>query len=162
MLKEKDLIKVQQFRFRDGEGVTFETLENQFAEAADNFAIPVAFGRNQIQSGSMLSKTVIDCMTLYHPDHPKDYNFYLFSITHQGKYAFVDIWSGGGSEIGAAQFAKDNLFNMGNLDSYSKGAVVGSLVRGVVTGSLFAGKSKYEAEKNWYTMVDDIIADIFD
>lgn len=160
MLKEKELINVRQVRFRDGEGVTFDNLENQLAEAADNFAIPVAFGRNQIQSGRMLSKTVIDCMTLYHPDHPKDYNFYLFSITRQGKYAFVDIWSGGGSEIGAAQFAKENLLNIGNLDARSQGAVVGSLVRGVVKGSLFASRSKRAAEENWYTMVNDIIEDI--
>lgn len=160
MLKEKELMSIGQTRFRDGEGVTFEYLESQLAEAADNFAIPVAFGRDQIQSGGLLSKTSVDCLTMYHPNHVKDYNYYVFSISRQGKYAFVDVWSGGGSELAAAQYAKENLFKMGSLDSYGKGAVIGSLVRGAVKGTLFAGKSKHEEEKNWYTMVDDIIDDV--
>lgn len=160
MVKEKDLIRIGQTRFRDGDGVTFENLENRFAEAADNFAIPVAFGRDQIQSGGMLTKTVIDCMTLFHPAHAKDYNYYLFTITRQGTYAFVDVMSGGSSSIGAAQFAKENLLNIGNLDAYNQGAVVGSLIRGAIGGGFFADKRKKEAENNWYTMVNDIIEDI--
>lgn len=160
MVREKDLIHIRQIRFRDGDGVTFEHLENEFLEAAASFAIPAALGRDQIQSGGMLAKTVIDCMTLYHPEHAKDYNYYLFTITRQGTYAFVDVWSGGSSSIGAAQFAKQNLLNMGNLDAYSQGTVVGSLIRGAIGGGLFAGKRKQEAENNWYTMVNDIIEDI--
>ena len=110
-----------------------------------------------------MTKTVADCLTLYHPDHTKDYNYYLFTISRQGKYAFVEVWSGGSSTIAAAQFAKKNLLDMGmgNLDAFGKGQVVGSLIRGVTGGGFFASKSKQREEENWYTIVNDILNDVF-
>lgn len=162
MVKEKDLTNLQQVRFPDGDSISFEGLQALLTEAAENIGIPVAFGYNQIQSGSLMAKTIADCLTLYHPAHQKDYNYYLFTISRQGKYAFVDVWSGGSSTIAAAQFAKDNLLDMaaGNLNAFGKGQVVGSLIRGVTGGGLFASASKKREEENWYTIVNDIVNDI--
>ena len=164
MVKEKDLTNLHNIRFPDGDVVSFESLKAVLAEAAANIGIPVAFGCDQIQSGSLMTKTVDDCLTLYHPEHKKDYNYYLFTINRQGKYAFVDVWTGGSSTIAAAQFAKNNILDMaaGNLDAVGKGMVIGSIIRGVTGGGFLANKSKKREEENWYAIVNDIFTEVFD
>ena len=58
------------------------------------------------------------------------------------------------SSCWTAQDAKA-LFSAGNLNSYGKGAMIGSALR-----SIGKSKAKLEEEDNWYNMVNDIFDDL--
>lgn len=165
MIQEKELMHIRQIRFRDGDGVDFSFLQSELKRAADAYAIPVAFADSQIRSGGVFERSVTtDCLVMFHPEHGKNYNYYVFAISRQGKYAFVDIHCAGSSKQGAAMNAKASIMSGGfsSLSAYNKGAVIGTLIGNAVGGTLFQNnKSKYDVEKNWYTMVEDILNDVF-
>lgn len=162
MIKEKELVEREGTHFRNGDSITLQTLQNELADAAVQVALPVAFRDDQIKFGGPIGSSMEHCVVLYHPLHKDDYNFYVFRINHQGKYAFLNIYVGGTSKLGIADTAKKDLLsgNMSSLSSYGKGAVVGSLIGSVLNGSLLGNKKKFEEERQWYIMVEDIIGDI--
>lgn len=162
LFREKDLINLRQVRYRDGEGVSLETLQFMLAKAANAYDIPIEFDTNQIKYGGLINSKTLDCLMLYHPEHPGDYNSFLFTITIQGKYAFVSIYLNKVSTLEFVEEIKGDIRNFSSLNSYGKGFAVAGLVGATLTGKLFHGKNKYEDEQNWYTMVKDIFDDVFE
>ena len=158
MIKEKELSPVNQIRFRDGDSVNLEAIQEALEDKADSFAIPVAFRNDQVKYGGLIGGSVEDCLILYHPEHVRDYYYYVLKLTRQGKYAFLDVsMCGRSSQLGkeaSAQEAKE-LLGRGGLSSYGKGYAVGALI-----GSIGKNKKKIEEERNWYTMVNDIFDDV--
>lgn len=158
MIKEKELSSVNQIRFRNGDNITLEALQEALTDKADSYAIPVAFRNDQVRYGSIISSNIVDCLVLYHPNHVKDYYNYVLKLTRQGRYAFLDVsMSGRSSQLGKEASSENvkTLLGMGNLSAYGKGAVVGSLI-----ASIGKNKKKIEEERNWYTMVNDIFDDV--
>lgn len=165
MLKEKDLSKIMQNRYRNGENVNFSSIEEEIQMQADQYGIPVAFGREKIKTGGF-GGAVTECMTLYHPQYQGRYNFYAFSISRQGTYAFVDIYMSGTSQMGTLNDIKDVITSghFSSLSSYDKGSMIGYIAGSVISGNFFKGwkaNESFEAEKHWYLMVNDILNELF-
>lgn len=164
MLKEKNLTKLRQTRFKDGNHVNLHIIQQQLQETADSDGIPVLLEWDKLQSGGMLSKTHSDCLILCHPTHADAYSYYVFTISREGKYAFVDVFTGGISKAGALVQAKQSISSGGfsSLDTYGKGLVIGTLVGNAVSGTIFHNSNKkYESEQNWHLMIQDLLNDVF-
>ena len=165
MLKENDLTHIRQTRFRNGDGVTLDFLQDELIQATGTYKIPVSFAKDQVQSGGRFERKVIkDCLMMFHPEHGSNYNYYVFTITRQGTYAFVDVYLAGNSKYGATQNAKNSILSgsFSSLSIYDKGYVIGTLIGNAMGGTLFKNsKSEHEIEKNWYMMIEDVLKDIF-
>ena len=140
MIKEKDLGGLKQIRFPDGDGITLQWLQEKLADEADKNAIRVAFEADKIKFGGLIGGSVEDCIVLYHPEHKKDYFWYAFRITTQGKYAFLNSALGGYSKL------------LNKADAVAEG---GSILK-----AIGLNKKKLEEEQNWYTIIDDIIDNV--
>lgn len=60
-------------RYRDGNQITLQTVQEAIKDCAQGMGIPVAFYTDQVKSGGMFNKTIEDCIVLYHPEHQYDY-----------------------------------------------------------------------------------------
>ena len=76
-------------RYRDGNQITLQTVQEAIKDCAQGMGIPVAFYTDQVKSGGMFNKTIEDCIVLYHPEHQYDYFKICVRVSHQGSYAFV-------------------------------------------------------------------------
>ena len=164
MLKEKELTKIRQVRFRDGSSLSMDSLQSLLQNGTEKYEIPAEFGMDRLKCGGLIGGTTVDCVTLCHPQYRGKYNFFILSITRQGTYAFVDIYSSNTSKQELAIAAKKQVSsgNYSSMSAYNQGVVIGSLIASTVNGSLFKGKNKYEEEQNWYTMVMDVFDDLFE
>jgi len=149
MLKEKDLTPERSDVFvkvAKGESLTLLELRGRIKETAEDFGIALTFGEDQIQSGGMLSKTVQDCLTMFHPDHPNDYFRNAITVRNQGNMYYVSVYYYGSSKqmksAAMAAAAKDSLKEGGGWGV--AGAVIGGL------RSLGGNKQKLQAEQDYY------------
>ncbi|MBE6976595.1 MAG: hypothetical protein E7439_05310 [Ruminococcaceae bacterium] len=164
MLKEKELTKIKQLHYKDGESITFKSITVQLSTLASSRDVPLAFGNEEIKSGSLLNSNTVDCLIMFHPQYEAKYNYYVFSIARQGKYAFVDIYLSGTSKQGLAMEAKEQILsgNLSSLTSSGKGRVIGALIGSTINGSMFKTKDSFKEEERWYTMVNDLLNEVFD
>lgn len=154
MLKDKDLTPERSDVFikcEKGEKITLLELRGRVKEAAEEFGIPVSFGEDQIQSGGLFSKTVQDCMTMFHPEHPNDYFRNAFTVRNQGNMYYVSVYYYGTSKqiksAAVAANAKDSLTH-GLLGGGGALAVGGAIVGGL--RSLGGNKQKLQEEQDYY------------
>ncbi len=154
MIKEKDLREGRQIRFRDGDDITLETVQEGLADLADQNAIKIAFYKDQVKFGGLFNSNIEDCIVLYHPEHRNDYICTVLRVTHQGKYAFLNIDDYGYSKMAGKIETKEErrAATAGQGMAYKIGY-------GITSGlmSIGASKTKMEQERNWYAIVDDII-----
>ena len=111
---------------------------------ADENGIPVAFRKDVLTTGSLFNRQKEDVLVLYNPEHENDYLNFLIRITHQGKYAFLDIFKVGGSKN----------YSMSNKAGNSMAVSLLNLATGL--------KSKLETEENYYTILSDCMREVFD
>lgn len=159
MIKEKELGQARdQIRFKDGAGITTVSLRQALQKQANENGVPVSFDYDTVKMGGLIGGSTVDCLTIRNPGHMHDYWYFVVRVTHQGKYAFVDVDMAGSSKQHGKEAASQDakaLFAAGNLSSYGKGAMIGSALR-----SLGKSKAKLEEEDNWYNMVNDIFDDL--
>lgn len=134
---------VNRVRFPNGDGVNLIALQNALQNECDSNGIPVAFRNDTLKTGGFLSKQTEDILVLYNPDHATDYLQFLIRITHQGKYAFMDVFKVGGSK----NFARDNK------------AHGGSVTQGIFN-ALSGHSQKLQEEQNYYTILKDCFENI--
>lgn len=144
---EKDLVEdyrfINRLRFRDGSGVNLVSLQEALQDECDANGIPVAFRSDILKTGGLLNKQTEEVLVLYNTEHPKDYLQFMIRVTHQGRYAFLDVFKVGGSK----NFAR-NYRATGGLGT---GAAV---VQGAF--NLLSGhKQKLQEEENFYTILTD-------
>ena len=60
-------------RYKDGSGITLQTVQSAIKDAAQSMGIPVAFYAEQVKSGGLFNSSVEDCIVTYHPEHQNDY-----------------------------------------------------------------------------------------
>lgn len=151
MLKEKDLTPERTDVFvkvAKGEKITLLEMRGRLKEASEDFGISVAFGEDQIQSGGAFSKTVQDCLTMYHPEHPDDYFRYAFTVRNQGNMYYMSGYYYGRSKqmknANSAAMAKDNLKSALAGNGGLGMAVLGGLM------SLGGNKQKLQEEQDFY------------
>lgn len=154
MLKEKDLTPERTdvfIKLPKGEKLTLLELRGRIKEAAEEFGIALTYGEDQIQSGGMFSKTIQDCLTLFHPEHPNDYFRNALTVRNQGNMYYVSVYYYGTSKqmksAAAAANAKDDLKH-GLLGGGGGLAVAGAIVGGL--RSLGGNKQKLQEEQDYY------------
>lgn len=144
---EKDLNEefrfINRIRFPDGNGVNLVSLQEKLQDECDANGIPVAFRSDVLKTGSLFSKQTEEVLVLYNTQHPTDYLQFLIRVTHQGKYAFLDVFKVGGSK---------NYRNLNAADGGSTLKKFTNFVGGV--------KDKVREEENFYTILTDCFENI--
>jgi hypothetical protein len=144
-------------RYKDGNGITLQTVQEALEDCAQNMGIPVAFYDEQVKSGGMFNKTIEDCIVLYHPEHRSDYFKICIRVGRQGNYAFVSANDFGTSKqmkkAGQAEAYKAD--RKGKSLSYKLGSMAGQAVT-----SIGKSKSKLEEEQNYYACIVDMFDEI--
>ena len=139
---EKDLVEEYRFinrlRFRDGSGVNLVKLQELLQDECDSNGIPVAFRSDVLKTGGIFNKQTEEVLVLYNTQHPSDYLQFLIRVTHQGKYAFLDVFKVGSSK---------------NFRNYNK-AAGGSVGQGILN-KLTGANAKLQEEENFYTILTD-------
>lgn len=171
MIKQEELREFRPvYRYAEGNAISLQTIQNAIKDSAMKYGIPVAFEADQIKSGGFLSKTVDDCIVLYHPEHPKDYYRIAISIKRQGTMAFVYANDFGESKnlkkleargqskeaFKGAMKADTSSMNIGS-DSYGA-QLLKSGFKTLV--SLGGSKAKQEEENNYYSALMMILDEV--
>ncbi len=134
---------VNRVRFPNGEGVNLVVLQERLQDECDSNGIPVAFRSDTLKTGGLFSKQAEEILILYNPEHSTDYLQFLIRITHQGKYAFMDVFKVGGSK----NFARDNKAHGGSMAQGLFNAISGH-------------NQKLQEEENYYTILSDCMQNI--
>lgn len=139
---------VPRVRFPNGEGVNLVVLQERLQDECDSNGIPVAFRSDTLKTGGLFSKQAEEILILYNPEHSADYLQFLIRITHQGKYAFMDVFKVGGSK----NFARENNAH----DSNGGGFAVAQGIFNKLSGH----SQKLQEEENFYTILSDCLQNI--
>lgn len=138
---QKDLDEQWRFiprvRFPNGRNIDLNALQSALQEQCDANGIPVAFMADTLQTGSLFNKQSENVLTLYNPNHPSDYLKFLLRITHQGNYAFLDVFKAGSSK------------NYGNANAAANSGMRKLL--NMATGH----DAKLKEEEDYYTILQD-------
>jgi len=154
MLRDKDLTTERSDVFikcEKGESLTLFDLRELIKKTADGYQIPVAFGEDQIQSGGILNKTAMDCLIMFHPEHPNDYFHNAITMRKQGLMHYMSVYYYGTSKqfknAAAAASAKDSLRDSltGRGDGF---AMAGAVISGLK--SIGRNKAKFQEEEDYY------------
>lgn len=144
-------------RYKDGDGITLQVVQDAIEECAQTMGIPVAFYDEQVKSGGLFNSAVEDCIVLYHPEHRNDYFKFCIRVGRQGTYAFVSVNDFGQSKQMAkaerAEFAKQD--RKGKPMSYKMGSIIGAGI-----ANIGKSKQKLEEEQMYYQCVFDIFDEI--
>lgn len=144
-------------RFKDGNDITLQTVQEAIKDCAQGMGIPVAFYAEQVKSGGLFNSSVEDCIVMYHPEHQNDYFKFCIRVSHQGTYAFVSVNDFGQSKQMAkadrAEFARED--RKGKPMSYKVGSLIGSGL-----ANIGKSKQKLEEEQMYYQCVFDVFEEI--
>lgn len=134
---------INRIRFPDGNGVNLVNLQERLQDECDSNGIPVAFRSDVLKTGGLFNKQTEEVLVLYNTQHPTDYLQFLIRITHQGKYAFMDVFKVGSSK---------------NFRNYNK-AQGGSVMQSIFNG-LSGTNQKMQEEENFYTILSDCFENV--
>ena len=144
-------------RYKDGNGITLQIVQEAIKDCAQSMGIPVAFYNEQVKSGGLFNSSVEDCIVMYHPEHQNDYFKFCIRVTRQGSYAFVSVNDFGQSKqvtkANRAEFAKQD--RKGKTMSYKIGSMIGA---GIF--NIGKNKQKLDEEQMYYQCVFDIFDEI--
>lgn len=157
-IKDKDLRDLRpQVRYKDGESITLEVVQEALRNACANYGIPVAFNPGEVKSGGLFSGTTEECFVVFHPEHSSDYCKIAVRVRHQGTYAFVAVNDFGVSkQMKKAAYAEGyKQDRQGKSMSYKVGSMIGQSI-----ATLGKNQQKLEEEQNWYQMICDIFDEI--
>lgn len=140
-------------RYRDGNQITLQTVQEAIKDCAQGMGIPVAFYTDQVKSGGMFNKTIEDCIVLYHPEHQYDYFKICVRVSHQGSYAFVSAMDFGTSKQmkKAGQAEAYRADRKGKSMSYKVGSMIGQ-------GLTLSAEANLSWKKNRITMLASSIS----
>ena len=145
-------------RYKDGDGITLQSIQTVLQEEAQNMEVPVTFRSDEVKSGGFLNSSFENCLVMYHPEHPDDYFKICIRVAHQGNYAFVSINDFGQSkQVGKAnraEFAKQD--RQGKTMSYKVGSM---LSQGIM--NIGMNKQKLEEEQMYYSCLWDLLDEVF-
>ena len=144
-------------RYKDGDGITLQTVQEAIKDCAKGMGIPVAFYSDQVKSGGLFNSSVEDCIVMYHPEHESDYFKFCIRVGRQGSYAFVSVNDFGQSkQMNKAGYAESyKADRKGKSMSYKVGSMIG---QGIMT--IGKSKQKLEEEQRYYQCVFDIFDEI--
>lgn len=144
-------------RYKDGTGITLQTVQDALTTFAQEMGIPVAFHKDEVKSGGLFNSSLEECLVLYYPDHLDDYFNFCIRVSHQGSYAFVSVNDFGKSkQVSKAAYAESyKADRRGKKMSYKVGSMIG---QGIMT--IGKNKQKLEEEQMYYQCIGDLFDDI--
>lgn len=147
-ISEKQLLAewIPQIRWADGNNVNLQVIRQAIQNQADYNGIPVAFSEEQLKVGGLLSSQREDILIMYNPQHATDYLRFAIRVMHQGNYAFMHVYNMGGSK----NFRDDNVAG--------GGGAFGTLKK--LGNALGGHNQKLQAEENYYTILQDCLANV--
>jgi len=149
-------------RVQQGQNITLTEIQREMLRVAEQNGIPMSFATDRVQIGgligSLLGNGIEDCLVVSHPQHSHDYCKYVIRVKHEGTYAFVFFQGTGTSKQLKKEAVIENYKQLrrGKTLSYKMGSMAGQLLT-----SIGRSTQKQEAEKNWYTMVNDAFNSLF-
>lgn len=134
---------INRIRFPDGNGVNLVNLQERLQDECDSNGIPVAMRSDVLKTGGLFNKQTEEVLVLYNTQHPTDYLQFLIRITHQGKYAFMDVYKVGSSK------------NYRNTNVAAGGSTFRKLAN-AISGT----NAKLQEEENFYTILSDCFENV--
>ncbi len=138
----KDLNEESRFitriRFSEGKLTDLPILLLTLQDCRNSSGLPIEFRYDTLKTGGPLSKKSEDVLILYHTVHTNDYFQFLFRLTYQGNYAFLDVFMVGSSK---------------NLRSYNKAS--GGSTISKIKNSLTGHAGKMQEEEDFYSILKD-------
>ena len=122
-----------------------KSLLNNPENGLPTIGIPVIFTYDEIQSGSMFSKSVETCLVLKNAQHQQDYFHFVFTARQTGNMTYFEIYRSGTSPRSYDSNKKDEWKASNSLFKNILGAVAKTDERGI------------REEYDYYDMVADII-----
>lgn len=130
-----------QIRIEGGSGsINLMSLKHMLSQKADAFGILLRFQDNTLESGSLFNKQSEPILVVDNAEHP-EYAGLMFRVQYRGTYAFIDIYQVGSST------------NLKHENSNSAGRKIMNMMSG--------HKQKLEEEKEYYSIINHIIEQIF-
>lgn len=114
-------------------------------ENEEKFGLPIEISVDQVKSGGFFNSTTEDCIVITNKEHVSDYFKYCLTLQRQGKMAYLSIWYYGVSV----------LTGKANQTEARKGSLGGMLLN-AVSG---VNQSAYDAEYQYYDMLDNLISE---
>lgn len=134
-------------RIANGADVTLDVVRCALQHQCEENGIPIAFKKEQLKIGGMLSRQYEEMLVAYHPEHASDYLNFGIRVKHTGRYAFVNVYSLGGSK---------NYRNENAAHSDSDWSILYS-----IANRLGGHRTKMEAEEQYYAILQDCFSNIF-
>lgn len=129
--------------------IDLDTIEYNL-QMKNKYGLPFLFERDQIKSGSFISKQYEDCLILKNAEHPTGYFYFIFTVRNLGNAYHCSIYRYGFSENTKQQNKHDERIN--SLANPFK------MVRGVLTKVDSQGM---EYEYDYYSLVIQTIKEMF-
>ena len=177
-IKKNELIEFMS-PIRYPEKVEFEAIRHMLIDKAAEYEIPLSVRLDEISYGTILNPSTMPCLVVYHPDHPTDYLGLCITRSLTGKYSTITVYSIGSSP----QLYNENtsIFDGSGLTGALLGKVWGgergkditassigwsigrSIGMAIRKGSIAMTSTPMalEQEKTWYSILNEIIEDIF-
>lgn len=145
-------------KIKGAENVTLSNISQLFKKVSNDYGVPITIGYDTIKIGGLFSSSKLDCITISNSEHLNDYYKLCISVTYQGNVAFVEINDFGYSpqmeKAARAEFAKQD--RKGKSLSYKIGSKIGESISNIGKNA-----NKLDAERQYYSLLTDIINDVF-
>ena len=102
-----------------------------------SYELPIDISVDQVKSGGLFNSSVEDCVIITNTEHPMDYFKYCLILQKQGKMAYLRKWYYGNSTL-----TRKSAQNGG---------------RGGFLGFGGVNQAAFDAEYNYYDMLDELI-----
>ena len=128
--------------------VTLDMLQDALSNpqtGLPTIGIPVTYERDQIQSGGMFNKQVVDCLLVKNADHPNDYFKFVFTARTTGTVTTIEIYHCGPS----AYIGKANVKEMRKNSDFALDKIAGFFTQ--------VDNRAMQEEMDYYTLVFDVL-----
>jgi len=151
MIKSSALKKVRLYTFcKDSTDINQQSLHATLERKALENQVPVVIDNEQIKFGGAISPNVVDCLVLYHPEHPKDFFRHVISLNQQEDEVHVSVNYYGRSK----QTGKDAWVEEAK-GSLRKGDTGKALLKGIM--ALGKSNNKMQNEYDYYYDIREVI-----
>ncbi|MBR7081235.1 MAG: hypothetical protein IKI49_00780 [Oscillospiraceae bacterium] len=155
MIRIENLKEVENFpgrvRFKldDAASGTLDAVSEALSQSLDEYGIPYTLQFDEVESGGLFSKQRERCLCIINPQHVADYFKYCIRMSVTGNVAFATINYYGQSALTGKKNLEEDRKKSGSLGRMALGAIFKT------------DNSAFEAEYQYYDVVDEAIKDTF-
>ncbi|MBQ9535079.1 MAG: hypothetical protein IJU78_04485 [Clostridia bacterium] len=153
MIKLSELKEIDNFpgrvKIKNAASLTLNTVKAALAQSLSEYGVPYTLQFDEVESGGLFSKSREQCLCIINPQHVTDYFKYCIRISVTGNVAFATI----------NYYGQSSLTGKKNLEAERKNS--GSLGRMALSAIFKTDNSAFEAEYQYYDVVDEAIKETF-